>query len=141
MCVCVVVRGGGLSSLLSCPLFFSPGSDLPELHREGQERKGTCLHVRFTRTQRGKKSNCSDMHACAHTRMSACLPAHPLAHTHTPHLIQRGITMGMCEKTEWLRSCEGTSLTLVQLRFQSPTKFYKKTGEKVSTELLCCRLG
>lgn len=37
-----------------------------------EERKGTCLHVRFTRTQR-EKSNCSDMHACAHAGMSACL--------------------------------------------------------------------
>lgn len=43
--------------------------------------------------------------------------------------------MGMCEKTEWLRSCEGTSLTLVQLRLQSPKKFYKKTKKKSCTKL------
>lgn len=62
--------------LLSRPFYSRPAQTLPGLNRVGQERKGTCLHVRFTHIQR-EKSNCSDMHACAHAHMSACL--------HTPH--------------------------------------------------------
>lgn len=130
LCVCVCgweaswCVGGVLSFLLSCPLF------IPTLLRpcrgcteEGRERKGTCLHVRFTRTQRGGKKK---IKLLRHARMRTRAYERMLARSLAPRLIQRGITMGMCEKTEWLRRCEGTSLTLVQLRLQSPTKFYKK---------------
>lgn len=84
--------------LLSCPLLFSPRSDLAgaEQRREG-ERKGTCLHVRFTHTQRGGKKKIKLLrHARMRTRTHACTPTHACAR----HLIQRGTTMGTCEKKE-----------------------------------------
>ena len=70
---------GALSPPL-LPLLFSPCSDLAGAEQRRDAREKAHAFTSASHTYKEKKSNCSDMHACAHahTRM----PAHRHIHTH-----------------------------------------------------------
>lgn len=125
--------GGCFLSSYPAPFLFPPCSGLAGAAqgRDGREKAHAFTSASHAHKEGGKKK----IKLLRHARMRTRAYERMLARSLAPRLIQRGITMGMCEKTEWLRSCEGTSLTLVQLRLQSPTKFYKKAKKKSCTKL------
>lgn len=82
--------------LLSCPFYSCPAQTLPGLHRGGTgEKRHMPSRPLHTHTKREIKLL---RHARMRTCTYECMLAHWHTHTHTPHLIQRGITMRMCER-------------------------------------------
>lgn len=81
--------------LLSCPFYSRPCSDLAGAAqgRDGREK----AHA-FTSASHAHKERNQIAQTCTHAHMHVWAHACSLTDTHTPHLIQRGITMRMCER-------------------------------------------